>query len=46
MLVMAGYMAHEHKKVIDLTDSAVLQALETYVPLVQQGKGAEVLAGS
>ena len=45
MLVMAGYMAHEQKKVIDLTDSAVLQALETYVPLVQQGKGAEVLPG-
>ncbi len=45
MLVMAAYMAHEQKKVIDLTDSAVLQALETYVPLVQQGKGAEVLAG-
>ncbi|MHC4684054.1 MAG: Gfo/Idh/MocA family protein [Planctomycetota bacterium] len=45
MLVMAGYMAHEQKKVIDLTDSAVLQALETYVPLIQQGKGAEVLLG-
>jgi hypothetical protein len=42
-LVMAGYMAHEQKKVIDLTDSKVLQALETYVPLIQQGKGAEVL---
>ncbi len=45
MLVMAAYMAHEQKKVIDLTDSNVLQALETYVPLIQQGKGAEVLAG-
>jgi predicted dehydrogenase len=45
MLVMAGYMAYEKKKVIDLTDSDVLQALKTYVPLVQQGKGAKVLRG-
>ena len=43
MLVMAGYMAHEKKKTIDLTDSAVLAELESYVPLIQQGKGAEVL---
>jgi predicted dehydrogenase len=43
MLVMAAYMAHEKKKTIDLTDSAVLQTLESYVPLIQQGKGAEVL---
>jgi predicted dehydrogenase len=46
MLVMAGYMAHEKKKTIDLTDSAVLQALESYVPLIQQGRGAEVLFGA
>ncbi len=45
MLVMAAYMAHEKKKTIDLTDPAVLQELETYVPLIQQGKGTEVLAG-
>ncbi len=43
MLVMAGYMAHEKKKTIDLTSSAVLAELESYVPLIQQGKGAEVL---
>jgi len=43
MLVMAGYMAHEKKMTIDLTDSAVLAELESYVPLIQQGKGAEVL---
>ncbi|MGB2865830.1 MAG: Gfo/Idh/MocA family oxidoreductase [Sedimentisphaerales bacterium] len=43
MLVMAAYMAHEKKATIDLTDSAVLQALESYVPMIQQGKGAEVL---
>ncbi|MFH1883595.1 MAG: Gfo/Idh/MocA family oxidoreductase [Planctomycetota bacterium] len=45
MLVMAGYMAHERKMTIDLTDSAVLAELESYVPLIQQGKGAEVLRG-
>lgn len=43
MLVMAGYMAHEKKMTIDLTDSAVLAELESYVPLIQQGKGAKVL---
>jgi len=42
-LVMAAYMAAEQKKTIDLTDPAVQQALETYVPLIQQGRGAEVL---
>ncbi len=45
MLVMAGYMAHEKKTAIDLTDSAVLAELKSYVPLIQQGKGAEVLRG-
>lgn len=43
MLVMAGYMAHEKKKVIDLTDPAVMKELGSYVPLIQQGKGAKVL---
>jgi predicted dehydrogenase len=42
-LVMAAYMSAERKKVIDLTDAAVQKELETYVPLIQQGKGAEVL---
>jgi len=31
---------------IDLTDSTVLAELESYVPLIQQGKGAEVLHGA
>jgi predicted dehydrogenase len=44
-LCMAGYMAAERKKTIDLTDPAVQKELETYVPLIQQGKGAEVLFG-
>jgi len=46
MLIMAAYMAHEKKQTIDLTDSKILQELETYIPLIQQGKGAEVLLGA
>ena len=42
-LVMAAYMSAERKKVIDLTDPAVQKELETYVPLIQQGKGADQL---
>jgi predicted dehydrogenase len=43
MLIMAAYMSHEKGKVIDLTDPAVLGELENYVPLIQQGKGKQVL---
>lgn len=42
-LVMAAYMAAERGKTVDLTDPAIQQELETYVPLIQQGRGAEVL---
>ncbi len=42
-LCMAGYMAAERKQTIDLTSAAVQQELESYVPLIQQGRGAEVL---
>lgn len=42
-LVMAAYMADEKEQTIDLTDPAVQKELETYIPLIQQGKGAEVL---
>ncbi len=42
-LVMAAYLAAERRQTIDLTDPAIQQALETYVPLIQQGRGAEVL---
>ena len=42
-LVMAGYMSAERKQTIDLTNPAIQKELETYVPLIQQGKGAEVL---
>lgn len=42
-LCMAGYMAAERKKTIDLTDPAIQKELENYVPLIQQGRGAEQL---
>jgi hypothetical protein len=42
-LLMAAYMSAEKKKTIDLTESSVEQELETYVPLIQQGKGKEQL---
>ncbi len=42
-LVLAAYMAAEKRQTIDLTNPAVLQELESYVPLIQQGRGAEVL---
>ena len=42
-LVMASYMSHEKGRVVDLTDPATQQELETYVPLIQQGRGAELL---
>jgi hypothetical protein len=42
-LVMAAYMAAERHQTIDLTDPAVHSDLETYVPLIQQGQGADLL---
>jgi predicted dehydrogenase len=42
-LVTAAYMAAERRQPLDLTDPAVQQELEDYVPLIQQGRGAEVL---
>ena len=42
-LTMAAYMSAEQRRVVDLTDPPTLDALETYVPLIQQGRGAEVL---
>lgn len=42
-LVMAGYMSAERQKTIDLTDSTTQTELETYAPLIQQGRGAEIL---
>jgi len=42
-LVMASYLAAERGSTVDLTDPATLAALEDYVPLIQQGRGAEQL---
>jgi predicted dehydrogenase len=42
-LVMAAYLSAEQRRVVDLTDPATLAALETYVPLIQQGRGADQL---
>jgi hypothetical protein len=40
---MASYLSAERGRTIDLTDSATLTELETYVPAIQQGKGAKQL---
>ena len=42
-LVMAGYMSSERQKTVDLTDPKIQKELETFVPLIQQGKGADIL---
>ena len=42
-LVMAPYLSAEQERVIDLTDPSTTRELETYVPLIQQGRGAEQL---
>ena len=42
-LTMAAYMSAERRCTIDLTDPAVCEELETYVPLIQQGRGNETL---
>ena len=42
-LTMAAYMSAEQGRVVDLTDASTREALDTYVPLIQQGRGAEVL---
>jgi predicted dehydrogenase len=42
-LTMAAYLSAEEGRVVDVTDGATLERLETYVPLIQQGRGAEVL---
>ena len=44
-LVMAAYLAAEKGQTIDLTDAAVQKELETYVPAIQQGNGADLLYG-
>jgi predicted dehydrogenase len=45
-LVMASYLSAERGRVVNLTDPATRRDLETYVPLIQQGRGAEQLFGT
>jgi predicted dehydrogenase len=42
-LTMAAYMSAERRRTIDLTDPTIAAELETYIPLIQQGRGKEVL---
>lgn len=42
-LVTAAYMAAETRRTVDFTDLKTQKELETYMPLIQQGRGAEVL---
>lgn len=42
-LVMASYLSAERGRTVDLTDAATLAELETYIPAIQQGKGAAQL---
>lgn len=42
-LVMAAYMSAERQQTVDLTDPRVQKELETFVPLIQQGNGADIL---
>jgi len=46
MLIMAAYMAHQKKRTVDLTNPETLRELESFTPLIQQGKGAKVLFGA
>lgn len=43
LLIMAAYLSHEKRRVVDLTDLATLNEIEHYIPLIQQGKGGQVL---
>jgi predicted dehydrogenase len=42
-LTMAAYLSSERRATIDLTDPATSKFLDTYIPLIQQGRGREVL---
>lgn len=42
-LTMAAYLSAEEGRVVDLTDTATLARLDDYIPLIQQGRGGEVL---
>jgi len=42
-LTMAAYLSAEERRTVDLEDSGTLARLESYLPLIQQGRGREVL---
>jgi predicted dehydrogenase len=42
-LTMAAYLSSERRATVDLTDKATNEFLDTYIPLIQQGRGKEVL---
>ena len=42
-LNMAAYLSAERRATVDLTDAATLDELESYIPLIQQGRGNETL---
>ena len=42
-LTMAAYLSAEEGRVVDLTDPSTRDRLETYIPLIQQGRGAAQL---
>jgi predicted dehydrogenase len=42
-LTMASYLSAETGQIVKLTDPDTRRHLDTYVPLIQQGRGAEVL---
>lgn len=42
-LVMASYLSAERGRSVDLTDRATLAELNSYIPAIQQGKGAAQL---
>ena len=44
-LTMAAYLSSERRATVDLTDPETNRQLEAYVPLIQQGRGGEVLGG-
>jgi predicted dehydrogenase len=41
-LTMAAYLSAERRATVDLTDPQTVAELETYIPLIQQGRGCEV----
>ena len=42
-LTMAAYLSAERRATVNLTDPATSRELETYLPLIQQGRGGEIL---